>query len=361
MLLATGVRWVGFVALATLVGGLVVELAVLPHAIPAVDGARRRLRRLGVLCLVVLVCSTAGDLVTRAQTMAGGGLAAAIAAIPAVLTHTHFGVIWVARFALLALALVLAAGCSRGLRAGSLGLALAIALTTTLTGHAADWGDLTLLAGTDWVHVVATTAWTGGLMALALAVLREARQWPPGVLGGCMRRFSRLAGFCVSAVLATGLYSAWVQLQGASAVVTTTYGRVLAVKLLLVLGLLWWGALNRYTVVPALDRDRPAGADERGFRLARWVLRASSRGRRAAPSRLGTFITREAVLAAVVFACTAVLVDSTPPRHVQHGEHHANSSAAPGRPGRTGTGRSQHLESAVDRLDEGAGAVAADP
>jgi putative copper export protein len=326
--LATGVRWVGFVALATLVGGLVVELVVLPHATPVVDGVRRRLRRLAMLCLVVLVATTAADLVTRAQTMAGGALPAAIAALPAVLTHTHFGVIWIARFALLALALALVAGRLRALRVTSLGLALAIALTTTLTGHAADWGDLTLSAGIDWVHVVAATAWTGGLIALALAVLREARQWPLGVLAGCMRRFSRLAGFCVAAVLATGLYNAWVQLPGPSALVTTIYGRALAVKLLLVLGLLWWGAVNRYTVVPALDTDRPDDSDGRGFRLSRWLFRESSRGSRAAPSHLNAFVAREAVLAILVFACTAVLVDSTPPRHVEHGEHRAGSSGS---------------------------------
>jgi copper resistance protein D len=321
--IATGIRWVGFLALTTFVGGLVVELVVLPHATPVVDGARRRLHGLAMLCLVVLLATTAGDLVTRAQTMAGGALPAAIAALPAVLTHTHFGAIWVVRFALLALALVLAAGRSRALRVALLGLALAIGLTTTLTGHAADWGDLTLSAGIDWVHVVATTAWAGGLIALALVVLRESRQWPLGVLGGCMRRFSRLAGFCVAAVLATGLYNAWVQLPGPSALATTIYGRVLAVKLLLVLGLLWWGAVNRYTVVPALDGDRPADPDERGLRLARWLFRASSRSGRAAPSQLNAFVAREAVLAVLVFACTAILVDSTPPRHVEHGEHHA--------------------------------------
>jgi len=326
--LATGIRWIGFMALATLVGGLVVELVVLPRATPVVDGARRRLRRLALLCLVVLVGTTAGDLVTRAQTMAGGALPAAIAALPAVLMRTHFGAIWTARFVLLALALMLAAGSARALRVASLGLAIAIALTTTLTGHAADWGDLTLSAGIDWVHVVATTAWAGGLIALALAVLREARQWPVGVLGGCMRRFSRLAGFCVAAVLATGLYNAWVQLPGPSALVTTIYGRVLAVKLLLVLGLLCWGDVNRYTVVPALDRDRPAVLDERGFRLARWLFREFPRGSRAAPSQLNAFVAREAVLAVLVFACTAVLVDSTPPRHAEHGEHRIHGSGS---------------------------------
>src|SRR6185369_6343465 len=102
-------------ALATLVGGLVVELVVLPPATPMVDGARRRLRRLAMLCLVGLVATTAADLVTRAQTMAGGASPAAIGALPAVLRHTHFGAMWIARFALLALALVLAAASSRTL------------------------------------------------------------------------------------------------------------------------------------------------------------------------------------------------------------------------------------------------------
>jgi putative copper export protein len=129
-------------------------------------------------------------------------------------------------------------------------------------------------------------------------------------------------------VLATGLYNAWVQLPGPSALVTTMYGRALAVKLLLVLGLLWWGAVNRYTVLPALDTDRPADSDGRGSRLARWVFRVSPRGRRAAPSRLNAFVAREALLAVAVFACTAILVDSTPPRHAEHGEHHAGSSGS---------------------------------
>ena len=129
-------------------------------------------------------------------------------------------------------------------------------------------------------------------------------------------------------MVATGLYNAWVQLPGPTALVTTSYGRALAVKLLLVLGLLWWGALNRYTVVPALDGDRPTGPDERGARLARWVFGDSSRRPRDAPSRLRTFVAREALLAVVVFACTAVLVDSTPPRHVRHGEHRADSSGS---------------------------------
>ncbi|PWU22812.1 MAG: hypothetical protein C5B48_09695 [Candidatus Rokuibacteriota bacterium] len=231
-----------------------------------------------------------------------------------------------ARFAVLALALALSAGAARAARAMSFGLALAVTLTTSLSGHAADWGDVTPSSGIDWVHVVAVSAWTGGLIALTFGVLRQARQWPLALLGPLMRRFSRLAGLCLATVLASGIYNAWIQLPGPSALWTTSYGRVLSVKVLLVLVLIGWGALNRYTIVPRLDRRRRAGIGERCFRLARWAILGSSRVRRAViPSRLALLVGREAALALVVFGCTAVLVDSTPPRHADHLVHEAVS------------------------------------
>ncbi len=330
VLVATAIRWVGLAALATLVGGLVVDLLVLPRQAPALSGARRRLTRLGVICLLVLVVTSAGELLGRAQTMAGGDLASAIAAVPAVLMRTHFGAIWIARFVVLALALLVSLWTFRVARAASVLLALAVTLTTCLTGHAADWGDLTLSAGIDWVHVVAVSAWTGGLIALALAVLGEGRQWPLALLALVMRRFSRLAGLCLLAVLLSGSYNAWVQLPRVSSFWTTFYGRVLAVKLCLVLGVISCGAVNRYTIVPALGRGHASGVGERLFRLARLVARGSSRvARRALPSRLGAYLGREAVLVVLVFGATAVLVDSTPARHAGHAEHQAVLESGP--------------------------------
>ena len=193
-LLATVIRWAGLAALATLVGSLVVDALVLPREPSEVSAVRGRLRRVGVICLIVLAGTTAGELVTRAQTMAGGDLAAALPAISPVLTRTHFGAIWIGRIVLLALALLVSPVSSRAARAALLVLALAVTLTTSLTGHAADWGDLTPSAAIDWVHVVAASAWTGGLLCLALCVLGPARAWPVPLLARVMRRFSRLAG-----------------------------------------------------------------------------------------------------------------------------------------------------------------------
>ena len=54
----------------------------------------------------------------------------------------------------------------------------------------------------------------------------------------------------------SGAYAAWVQLPSVAALWQTIYGRVLVAKLLLVLSLVWWGAVNRYTVLPRLGAGR---------------------------------------------------------------------------------------------------------
>ena len=138
-------RWAGFAALAALVGSHVLDVLVLPWDSAETGAVRERLGRLNIFALVVLVVTTIAELVARAQTMAGGSLAAAMPAIPLVLARTHFGAIWTGRLIVLALALLLAFIPSRGPRVVSLFLALALTVSTTLTGHAADWGSNTRL------------------------------------------------------------------------------------------------------------------------------------------------------------------------------------------------------------------------
>ena len=321
-LVATVTRWAGFAAMATLVGGLVLETVILPREAPALDAARRGLRRLAVVCIIVLGVTTAAELVARAQTMADGNLAAAIPAIPTVLARTHFGTIWVTRLVALALSLLISLVPARAARVALLILALAVTVTTSLTGHAADWGDVTISAAIDWVHVLSVSVWTGGLLCLTACVFKGARDWPVPVFTVVARRFSRLAGFCLLAAVSSGSYNVWSQLREVSTLWTTFYGRVLAVKLLLFLGLVWLGAVSRYTIVARLGAAHVAGTGERLFRLGRLAFRGRARvPRQALPSRLRAYVGREAVMVLLVFGCTAVLVDSTPARHAGHSSH----------------------------------------
>jgi putative copper export protein len=54
------------------------------------------------------------------------------------------------------------------------GLIGGFAVTVTLTGHAGDWGDVSVTAALDWAHVVAASAWAGGLCVLAILARRAA-------------------------------------------------------------------------------------------------------------------------------------------------------------------------------------------
>jgi copper resistance protein D len=320
------VRWVGFVALAGLVGAIAVDWLVLPARVPELGATRDRLRALRLVGALVLLLASGGELLLRTVTMSGAaGLGAALPAVPAVLSRTHFGTIWSARVVLLIL-LALTAVRSRAAVTLAVPLALGVAATVTLTGHAADWGNVSVTAALDWAHVVAATAWTGGLFALVLLLLRAAPGWPPALLPAVMRRFSALAAGCLAVVVLSGVYRAWLELPTVAALWQTAYGRILAVKVALALLLIGCGAVNRYLVLPRLGVGRATGLAARVFRLGRLTLMGPARGARSAPaSRLAAWALREVALALTIFWCTAMLVESTPARHAGHAAHAAAS------------------------------------
>jgi putative copper export protein len=287
------VRWLGLAATAVLLGGLVVERLVLDT--DDRDGGHARLVRWLAVAIAALVVTTPGELVLRAHTMTGAGLGPSLAAVPLVLTRTHFGAVWIARMVLLA---ALVAAAFRGRRAvmPSLVLASAVALTTALTGHAGDRGDVNVSVFLDWVHVVAASAWIGGLAMLSVAVLPSARADEPGAVAAACRRFSRLAGWCLVTVVVTGAYNAWVQLPDVAALWETVYGRVLLGKIIVVAVVAALGALNRFVILPFLSAPRAIV----------YLVRS---------------VGSEAALAVVVLALTAALGESTPARHEGHIAH----------------------------------------
>jgi len=322
------VQWWSLTAVAALIGAVVLDLAVLPQSSPEVATARRRLGRWIVGWAVMVLLASGAALIVRATTMAGGRLDLAMRAIPTVLTHTHFGAIWIARLTSVGAFLVVWHLPFRLARFIGLLLVLGVSLTTSLTGHAADWGSLTVSVFFDWVHVAASGIWVGGLFGLV--AMHSGSIWPRQITGTVARQFSRLAGACLLLVVLTGIYNAWVQVPFASALWTTSYGRILLAKIGVVLTIIWIGGLNRFTIVPALS-DRPGhGLGYRVFRLARYV--AGRRGKAVAatlPRRFRSYVTREAILGIVVFVSTAVLTDSAPARHTAHLAHGGSAKGGP--------------------------------
>jgi copper resistance protein D len=278
---------------------------------------------------MVLLASGA-SLIVRATTMAGGRLDLAISVLPRVLSRTHFGAIWIARLVAIVAFLFVWPLRFRVARLIGLALTLGIALTTSLTGHAADWGAITVRVFADWIHVVSSAVWVGGLFGLAAIVLRSARDWPRHIIGAVAARFSKLAGACLVIVVLAGAYNSWIQIPFVSTLWTTAYGRVLLGKIVIVVIVIAFGAFNRFTIVPALDGGRGTGFGYRMFRLARYMAGSRRRSPAAAlPRRFAVYVSREAVLGVAVFACTAVLTESTPPRHEEHLRHTAATDHEP--------------------------------
>lgn len=142
-----------------------------------------------------------------------------------------------------AAALVLVAPAARHATAMTVGIA-GTALVVA-AGHASALpGPLPIAAGT--VHAAAAGVWLGGVVALALLVVR-----PPLVVGAAeappfaalVPRFSALALVAIGLVGATGVVIAWSQ-TGALLDPGTEYGRTLLAKSTLAAGALALGGLN---------------------------------------------------------------------------------------------------------------------
>ena len=64
-LMATITRWVGFFALAALIGSLIVDLLVLPDDAPELRPGRRRLQRLRIACIVMLSLASMAEVIVH--------------------------------------------------------------------------------------------------------------------------------------------------------------------------------------------------------------------------------------------------------------------------------------------------------
>jgi putative copper export protein len=203
----------------------------------------------------------------------------------AILLGSPWGTRWIAALALSAL--VLAAFSVRRLRPMSRVLPFALAAYPALSGHAAGTESWTAAAvAADWLHVVAAGLWIGALWVLLLGGRGE--EAPTAPLVRHLHRFSVLARVGVASLVLTGAAASWLHLPGVSALWTHPYGRILALKLALVAGLLMLGAWNWRVLSPTADTPRGA-------------------------SRLLAAARLEGVLGVVVLAVTGWLTGTAPP------------------------------------------------
>ena len=120
-------------------------------------------------------------------------------------------------------------------------LGLAYLLAQALSGHAATVPVLAITSvGLDWLHLLATSIWIGGMAAMAFALLPAARGLMERCEGGprtllallaLLDRFSPAAYLALVTAASTGMFNAQVRLSGLGDLFGSTYGRLLLIKL----------------------------------------------------------------------------------------------------------------------------------
>ena len=127
-------------------------------------------------------------------------------------------------------------------------LAVGILLSFSLSSHAgAAPGSLFAVAG-DSLHLLAASAWIGGLLSLPILWLMTRDGSGREEFFPAVQRFSTLAASAVYIVLLTGVFSALVELPTLRSLWDTPYGVVLLVKLALVILALGIAYLNNRAV-----------------------------------------------------------------------------------------------------------------
>jgi copper transport protein len=279
-------RWLAFAALALVVGGLGFRLLVLRGPVPA--SFERRFYVVTLAGAVGLIEVAFVAFLLRADSILQLPLGTFLYGDLRPIVGTPFGTAWVAMtlaFVLVTTLIFLAWLTERSMLLWpAFVIAVAFASGYSLSGHSAAepnasrWSELA-----DWVHLTAASLWAGGLVMLLVAFL-TARQLGRAAFVG----FARLAPVLIALLVAAGAYLSFLRLPELADLWTTSYGRILMVKLGLVALALAWGAVHHFVVEPRLDRP-------------------------GVVSRLPRSLAGEAAVGMAVLLVAAILVNSAPP------------------------------------------------
>jgi copper transport protein len=261
--------WLEFVGVVLAGGTLTFRALVWAPAARTVGEARSRDAPaaiwLGVVGAVVALHAGLFAFLLGAYPIVGGGLLNFVdTQIIPIRVGTHLGQAWtLMTFAWLGvLALLVAAWVvprKREPLLASAGLSsLGIAFGISWASHPASRGALALAA--DYVHLLASALWLGGLVTIALfvGVLRPlSSQARETMVRACLLRFSTFAIPSVVLLAGAGAYLALSELPAPSALLTSSYGVTLLLKSIVFLGALALAGYHNRRVVPRIAAGAP--------------------------------------------------------------------------------------------------------
>ncbi|MFG1650928.1 copper resistance CopC/CopD family protein [Micromonospora sp. NPDC049275] len=278
-------RFLGYAGLVLLVGPALVLAALWPRRLP-----RRGPARLAWTGLGLVAFATLADLWLQVPYTAGGGLFEVTGEGFGSVFGSAFGAAHLVRLGLLAASAFLLrplltrpAGRTDAIILAVLGVAAL--LTWPLAGHPAASPAPAVSVVVDAVHLGSMAVWLGGLLMLAVFLLRQADERE---LGAILPIWSRWAALAVSALLLAGTVQALIEVATPDALFTTTYGQLLLAKIALFAIVIGVAAYSRQLV-------RRRTAAQRPTRVRRAVL-------------------VELAVTVVVLGLSATLVQTTPAR-----------------------------------------------
>jgi putative copper resistance protein D len=293
------------ISFAWTIGVLACRLWLIGQAAPWQQAVVRRLAPAMLAGLAVCIAAVFLSLWTESAIMGDVAWLDAWPVCVQMMTTTHYGRAGAAAMALLVVAMVahpLLYRCGAGRRyvAGLGSLLLSVAAARVAIGHAYGPGPFSVAAAAQWLHLLCMALWAGtvfvagGLVLPRLLLLEPAPSTARAAYLGAMSKWATAA---LAGVLATGAYNAWRVLGSPADLVAPGYGRVLLVKILLVLIAIGLGGYNRFSGLPASLAASPLHAAQRGLRTVIAVLRI------------------EALALLLAFVSAAILANNAPPGH----------------------------------------------
>ncbi|WP_405727785.1 CopD family protein [Streptomyces sp. NBC_01537] len=291
-------HWTGYLALALFAGGLGFVAALWPQG-----AGDRRTRTVLTVAWAAGLLSTVAAAGLQGAYAAGGGLGDTLdpATYSGLLT-TDLGVVLAARALLWVLgAVVLTAvlqgggrtARSPGWRVGAAAVCLGLLRTVGMAGHDAEGSHPGWGAVADLVHLAGVSLWIGGLTLLLVGVLPRRRAEELAVV---VPRYSTLAAVSVTAIAAAGVVLAWQVVGSFGALLHTSYGHLLLIKLALLAVVLLAASRSRSWVRTRLD------------------IAVLLRGDRATVRPFIRSVAAETALVLAVLVATSLLVTANPGR-----------------------------------------------
>ncbi len=347
-------RAVALIGGAGLLGGSLFSSLVLGGVPPAVPTRLARplglrLARAVIVLAGAVLAALAADMLYQVASLIPTDVPGALGHLDVageVIATTGYGTYWALRVVAAAALLTYGAwrlrypvGTDWSLGLGAAGLLLAGEALSSHEAAARPFAGLPLGMLGDLAHLLATAAWTGGLLYFAVILLPVLRAVGPAVaeplLGRLIPRFSTLALVSVAVLVVSGVANLAVHTLDPVVVTASDYGRLLIFKHLLLLPLLAVGALNHRvlrprfvalvttTATPPLKRaESPAATSS----FATAGQKAGAGGSFTPPSsvgqgagelgllaRFGRTVGLEAALAVAMLCCAAGLTLLPPP------------------------------------------------